>query len=85
MRLIEIKANSNLLTPDSPFTASACWIHKKPFAAYHFEDTTPVQIQIVSSNEADEYYFDEGCFILELSNSPADPKMSIARAGLRLE
>ena len=27
-----------------------------------------------------EYYFDEGCFILELSNSPADPDVSIARA-----
>ena len=27
-----------------------------------------------------EYWFDEGCFILELSNSPEDPELSIARA-----
>lgn len=28
----------------------------------------------------DEVYIDEGCFILELSNTPADPAVSIARA-----
>ena len=27
-----------------------------------------------------EYYFKEGCFILELSNAPDDPTVSIARA-----
>lgn len=27
-----------------------------------------------------EYYFAEGCFITELSNSPGDPGLSIARA-----
>lgn len=27
-----------------------------------------------------EYYFAEGCFITELSNSPQDPAVSIARA-----
>jgi mannose-6-phosphate isomerase-like protein (cupin superfamily) len=27
-----------------------------------------------------EYYFEEGCFITELSNTPDDPAMSIARA-----
>jgi mannose-6-phosphate isomerase-like protein (cupin superfamily) len=27
-----------------------------------------------------EYYFAEGCYILELSNSPDDPELSIARA-----
>ena len=27
-----------------------------------------------------EYYFDEGCFITELSNTPDDPSVSIARA-----
>ena len=27
-----------------------------------------------------EYYFDEGCFITELSNTPDDPLLSIARA-----
>ena len=28
----------------------------------------------------DEYYFKEGCHILELSNQPEDPDLSIARA-----
>jgi mannose-6-phosphate isomerase-like protein (cupin superfamily) len=27
-----------------------------------------------------EYYFEEGCHILELCNDPADPQLSIARA-----
>ena len=31
---------------------------------------------------AKEYYFAEGCFITELSNSPDDPQVSIARARL---
>jgi mannose-6-phosphate isomerase-like protein (cupin superfamily) len=39
-----------------------------------------MQAHIIKTNEADEYYFDEGCFILELSNSEADPDLSIARA-----
>lgn len=39
-----------------------------------------MQAHILKANEAEEYYFDEGCFILELSNSPADPGVSIARA-----
>ncbi len=29
---------------------------------------------------SDEYYFTEGCFIIELSNSSDDPNLSIARA-----
>jgi len=29
-----------------------------------------------------EYYFDEGCFITELSNSADDPAVSVARARL---
>ena len=28
----------------------------------------------------DEYFFEEGCHILELSNAPDDPEVSIARA-----
>ena len=28
----------------------------------------------------DEYYFEEGCFITELHNSPDDPAVSVARA-----
>ena len=39
--------------------------------------------QVLKANEADEYYFDEGCFILELSNSPLDPGVSIARARVK--
>jgi mannose-6-phosphate isomerase-like protein (cupin superfamily) len=35
---------------------------------------------IVKANPEKEYYFDEGCFILELSNSEKDPAVSIARA-----
>jgi mannose-6-phosphate isomerase-like protein (cupin superfamily) len=27
-----------------------------------------------------EYFFEEGCFILELHNDPADPDVSVARA-----
>ena len=30
--------------------------------------------------ESREYFFDEGCFILELSNTDDDPDVSIARA-----
>ena len=42
-----------------------------------------MQTQIIKANEADEYYFEEGCFILELSNSLADPGVSIARARVK--
>ena len=42
-----------------------------------------MQAQILKANDADEYYFDEGCFILELSNSSADPGVSIARARVK--
>lgn len=28
----------------------------------------------------DEYYFEEGCFIIELHNTPVDPAVSVARA-----
>ena len=42
-----------------------------------------MQTQILKANEADEYYFEEGCFILELSNSLADPDVSIARARVK--
>ncbi|MDA1077316.1 MAG: cupin domain-containing protein, partial [Proteobacteria bacterium] len=33
-------------------------------------------------DEADEYFFEEGCYILELWNSAADPALSIARVRL---
>jgi len=35
---------------------------------------------IFLAKESDEYYFDEGCFILEMLNSESDPEVSIARA-----
>lgn len=39
-----------------------------------------MQPLIISANPNNEYYFHEGCHILELSNSPADSEISIARA-----
>ena len=35
---------------------------------------------VVGADEADEYYFKEGCHILEVMNSADDPALSIARA-----
>ena len=40
----------------------------------------PLQPGIKQPDENQEYYFKEGCYILELSNSPDDPEVSIARA-----
>ncbi len=42
-----------------------------------------MQACILKANEDNEYYFEEGCFILELANSTADPDVSIARARVR--
>jgi len=36
--------------------------------------------EVFSKSEDEEYFFDEGCFILEMMNSPADDEVSIARA-----
>jgi len=36
--------------------------------------------EIRTADEDSEYYTEEGCYILELSNSPEDPDVSIARA-----
>lgn len=36
--------------------------------------------QIINNTETDEYYFEEGCYIWELSNSENDEALSIARA-----
>lgn len=41
-----------------------------------------MKICIKPGAAAQEYYFDEGCFITELSNSPDDPDVSVARARL---
>ncbi len=38
---------------------------------------------VLKANEAEEYYFDEGCYILELSNTETDPDVSIARARVK--
>lgn len=35
---------------------------------------------IIHSDESQEYYFEEGCYILELANSDMDAELSIARA-----
>lgn len=35
---------------------------------------------VLPLDEQDEYFFQEGCHINELSNRPADPGLSIARA-----
>lgn len=35
---------------------------------------------VIKADESREYYFKEGCFILECSNSADDPALSIARA-----
>lgn len=37
---------------------------------------------ILRQNPEAEYYMEEGCFILENSNTPDDPEVSIARARL---
>ncbi len=42
-----------------------------------------MQAKIIKTPENEEYYFEEGCFILELSNSAQDPKLSIARARVK--
>ncbi|MGZ8137482.1 MAG: cupin domain-containing protein [Methylococcaceae bacterium] len=42
-----------------------------------------MQAHILKANETEEYYFAEGCYILELSNSPVDPDASIARARVK--
>ncbi len=38
------------------------------------------QAVILNYRQEAEYYFDEGCFINELSNSAADPQVSVAQA-----
>jgi mannose-6-phosphate isomerase-like protein (cupin superfamily) len=38
--------------------------------------------KVVKFDEASEFFFHEGCFILEILNTPDDPEVSIARARL---
>jgi mannose-6-phosphate isomerase-like protein (cupin superfamily) len=35
---------------------------------------------IIHAEAGQEYFFEEGCYILELSNSAEDPELSVARA-----
>ncbi len=42
-----------------------------------------MQAQILTTPESEEYFFEEGCFILELSNSAQDSQLSIARARVK--
>lgn len=39
-----------------------------------------MKAEVVKPNEKDEYWFEEGCFILESANDPGDEFVSIARA-----
>ena len=38
---------------------------------------------ISSTDHSEEYFFEEGCYILELSNTAADTEVSIARARVK--
>ncbi|MEO0443827.1 MAG: cupin domain-containing protein [Pseudomonadota bacterium] len=38
--------------------------------------------RVIKAEPSSEYFFEEGCYILELSNSASDPGLSIARARL---
>jgi len=42
-------------------------------------------VQVFHANEKNEYYFKEGCFILEMLNDEADNAVSIARARVEPE
>jgi mannose-6-phosphate isomerase-like protein (cupin superfamily) len=46
------------------------------------EAANSIRACIRANAEAQEYFFAEGCFITELSNSADDPEVSIARARL---
>ncbi len=39
-----------------------------------------MKAKVINNNDSSEYYFKEGCFINEWSNSAADEAVSIARA-----
>jgi mannose-6-phosphate isomerase-like protein (cupin superfamily) len=44
------------------------------------KEETGLKPRIERGDESKEYFFEEGCFILELLNSEQDPGVSIARA-----
>ena len=43
-----------------------------------------IKARIIANEAAREYFFIEGCFITELSNSADDPDVSVARARLEV-
>ena len=43
-------------------------------------NTRAVSEKIYRSKLQDEYWFQEGCHILEVANDPEDPRVSVARA-----
>jgi len=45
----------------------------------HVLNTHVSNSQVFKTPETEEYYFDEGCYILEMLNSQVDPEVSIAR------
>jgi mannose-6-phosphate isomerase-like protein (cupin superfamily) len=65
-----------------PYARPAYW--KKERAAgkslIQSETATPMQAQVRVLDPGAEYYTAEGCYIIELSNSQADPDASVARA-----
>ena len=44
-----------------------------------------MQPSVVKFGSSQEYFFDEGCFITELSNSSEDPGLSVARVRVEPE
>ncbi len=44
---------------------------------------SPAQALVYSADEADEYFMEEGCYILETWNRANDPAVSIARARVK--
>jgi len=42
-----------------------------------------VEIGVSKTNESEEYWFEEGCYIIEIANDPGDESLSIARARVK--
>jgi mannose-6-phosphate isomerase-like protein (cupin superfamily) len=63
---------------------SLCEAHKFVHLSQNINPAkrTFMQAAIFPADESREYFFEEGCFILELANSADDPALSVARARL---
>jgi mannose-6-phosphate isomerase-like protein (cupin superfamily) len=46
-------------------------------------EVSQVKESLIKVNEKDEFFIEEGCFILEMWNTPEDGEVSIARARVR--